>query len=176
MKKRKNLLVLFLVSMVTLVLIVITACYSEDITFQQANNKLSFPLLQPVETLEGWTLDDSVYEDNLFVTSYIDEDENRIELIQDQNIQGLNIHTLRDFLLFGETVIEESGEIEIREISHYVGEMMMIPEPNDTIQFTFVQKEDLLGSSENVPFYQVIGRGTSVYDVISFIEVLEVSS
>ncbi|WP_416149062.1 hypothetical protein ACM26V_22895 [Salipaludibacillus sp. HK11] len=144
----------------------------------QAKRELSFPILFPETILEDWTIEETIFEDRLLVTSFKNNDRGTIELIQDQNIQGLDEERLRNHLIFNESPTNLSQETEeIVEIYNYVGEMAYFMEPNPIVQFTFVVKNDLLAEvNDIVPNYQIIGKEISTDELRKFISTLEVST
>ncbi|UTR09102.1 DUF4245 domain-containing protein [Evansella sp. LMS18] len=143
-------------------------------TFNQAVRELPFPVLLPDDLPEGWEIAETVYDEELLVVSYDTGDGGRIELVQDQNIQGLELYTLRNYIISGSTSQDliESG-ITIQEFSDFIGELISFDEPVPTIQYTFVKKKNLFGSLENIPVYQVIGKEATLGDIRKFTERLE---
>ncbi|WP_167553267.1 hypothetical protein [Evansella clarkii] len=156
------------------IFLLLTACSSSDMTFNQAVRELPFPVLLPDELPEGWEISETVYDEELLVVSYDTGDGGRIELVQDQNIQGLELYTLRNYIISGNTSQDliESG-ITIQEFSDFIGELISFDEPVPTIQYTFVNKKNLFGSLENIPVYQVIGKEATLGDIRKITERLE---
>lgn len=160
-----------------LTVVTAAACTGEDAALSKAKEELPFPVLEPQDAPEGWTLDETIYEDRLLVTVFINENNGRIDLVQDQNIQGLNLEELRDFLLADEplnfTLNFNSGR-DMLEVSDYVGELAYLMGPEPTIQYTFVQKADLFAEIDgDVPYYQLIGKNISTGEMKEFIYSLE---
>ncbi|MDQ0257019.1 hypothetical protein J2S74_004464 [Evansella vedderi] len=158
-------------------LFLFSACTASDATLMQASRELPFPVLVPSNIPEEWEIAEIVYEDELLVISYLTENDHQVDLVQDRNIQGLNVAFLRDYMLTG-TVNEQlyMEGIEIKEISTFLGELTFFQQPVPTVQYTFVKKQDLFGSLERVPVYQVIGKEASFEDIKIVVDSLNVYS
>ncbi|PYZ93987.1 hypothetical protein CR194_00135 [Salipaludibacillus keqinensis] len=142
----------------------------------QAKRELPFPVIFPENVLEDWAIEETIYEDRLLVTTFKNSEEGRIELVQDQNIQGLDVEQLRNYVLSNDTPNTEFTKIqEIMEVNDYVGELAYFMEPIPTVQFTFVSKNDLFADvNGNIPYYQLIGKEVSTEELRKFIYTLEV--
>ena len=157
-----------------IMLFMLAGCTQSEVTFNQAARELPFPVLLPVNLPDDWGVVETVYEDDLLVISYDTGREGRIELVQDQNIKGMEFFTLRDYMISGITsqrLLEEGKSIH--EFYGYVGELISFDEPVPTIQYTFVNKQNLFGALEDVPVYQVIGKQASLEDLKKILEKLE---
>lgn len=158
------------------VVFVFIACTHAEMTLSQAKRELSFPVLFPEAMLEDWSIEETIFEDNLLVTSFVNNDKGRIELIQDRNIQGLDIERLRNHVLsnYSSLVIQEKQEVV--EVYDFVGELTYFMEPIPIVQYTFVSKKDLFTEkNESVPNYQLIGKEVSTEELRKFINTLEAS-
>jgi hypothetical protein len=165
-------------SLITVLVFIIAACTQAENTLSQAKRDLPFPVLFPEEMLEQWDVEETVYEDRLLVTTFHNEEEGRVELIQDQNIQGLDLEELRNYVLsnrsFTDQILEGNKVVEVED---FVGELAIFMEPTPTVQYTFVQKKDLFSEvNGNVPYYQVIGTDISQEELKRFISTLEAST
>ncbi|WP_280768777.1 hypothetical protein [Salipaludibacillus daqingensis] len=160
------------------VMFVVIACTQADATLSQAKRELPFPVLFPETMLENWTIEETIFEDNLLVTSFINNQDGRIELIQDQNIQGLDIEELRKHVISSEPTNDRIEQRqEVIEVYDFVGELAYFKEPTPTVQYTFVSKKDLfVDINGNVPNYQLIGKEISTEELRKFIYTLEVST
>ncbi|MGJ9385637.1 hypothetical protein [Salipaludibacillus sp. CF4.18] len=159
-------------------IVIVVACSHAEATFSQAKKELPFPVLIPESDLDGWDMEETIYEDELLVSSFIGENNRQIDLIQDQNIQGLDIPSLREHL---DLNMDFSGvrkpDTEVVEVSDYIGELSYFADPLPSIQYTFVDKKGLFEeTNEKVPSYQVIGKEVSTEELILFVESLEASS
>jgi len=157
---------------------VFIACTHVDATLSQAKRELPFPVLFPEVVLEDWTIEKTIFEDNLLVTSFTNNENGRIELIQDQNIQGLDVEQLRNHVMSSKRLpvrIEEYQDVV--EFNDFVGELTYFVEPIPTVQYTFVSKKDLFTEiNGTIPNYQLIGKEVSTEEIRKFIYTLEASA
>jgi hypothetical protein len=164
--------------MIVVLVVLLASCTQTDSTLTQAKQELPFPVLYPEEVPEGWAVDETIYEDRLLVIIFNNNQEGQIELVQDQNIQGLDVDELRNHVLSSVPVGNEFlVNHEVVEVGDYVGELAYFTDPISTLQYTFVQKNELF--TENIgpiPYYQVIGKGVSSDELKEFIHTLEAST
>lgn len=169
MKKTvRNIKLLF----ICLLFFVFSACAPSDATLMQASRELQFPILVPSTLPSNWDFSRIVYEEELLVLSYLTADEDRMELVQDRSIQGLNMAVLREFLLTGNRSPILPEEVEIKAMNGFIGELIYFEQPEPIVQYTFVKKQELIGSVERVPTYQVIGKGASFEELEQFVSSL----
>lgn len=154
--------------------IVLTACSDEEAAILQAARETDIPILLPSHEIEGWAIDKAIYKEELLAVRYVNEKDERIELIHDQLIEGLEILPLRNFLMTKEDMKDDRYG-EIVELEHFIGEMIAFEKPFLTYQYTFVKKKNLFSSVDQIPIYQVIGKNTSFENFISFIKALKVT-
>jgi hypothetical protein len=151
-------------------------CESTEATLSSADYELPFHVLQPESLAEDWTAKETIYDENLVILTYEHKEKGTIELIQDQQIQGLNKEKLR--LYMNEGVWPASAKVDMNSqtlmIEDYVGEWSAFPEAERRLQYTFVRQFDLYAEPQKgMPYYQVIGRDVSSSDMINFVESLE---
>lgn len=159
-------------------LLPVSACNHAEATLQEAQEEMPFQVLGPDTLSDEWRVGETHMEDTLVITTFIhEEDDSRyIELIQDPTIQGLQIELIRDFLIAeDQTVLQDEAERQMVETSQFVGEIKTEAEDDSDVQLTFVQKEDVYQSlTDDIPFYQASGKDVSVYELIDFVEDLDV--
>ncbi|MCD8511956.1 MAG: hypothetical protein LRY73_20305 [Bacillus sp. (in: Bacteria)] len=152
--------------------LLLSACAASDATLTQASRELSFQILVPNNLPDNWEFAGIVYEEELLVLSYLTDTEDRMELVQDRSIQGLNVAVLREYLLTGNRSPVLPEEVEIKEMNGFIGELIFFEQPEPIVQYTFVKKQELIGSVERVPTYQVIGKGASFEELEQFVDTL----
>lgn len=152
----------------------LTACSNEEAVILQAARETDIPILLPSYKVEGWSIDKAIYEDGLLAIRYVNESGERIELIHDQLIEGLEVLSLRNYLMTKED-IKKDRYGELIELEHFIGEMVVFDQPFLTYQYTFVKKQSLFASLDQIPIYQVIGKNTSFENFITFIKALKVT-
>ncbi|UTR14120.1 DUF4245 domain-containing protein [Salipaludibacillus sp. LMS25] len=164
--------------MTILLVVLLASCVQTDSTLTQAREELPFPVLYPEEIPDGWAVNETIYEDRLLVIIFNNNQEGQIELVQDQNIQGLDVDELRSHVLSNVSVGSEFLlSHEVVEVGDYVGELAYFTDPISTLQYTFVEKNELFNESVGpIPYYQVIGKGVSSDELKEFIHTLEVST
>lgn len=164
---------IFIISIV----FIFIACTHADATISQAKKELPFPVLFPEVVLENWSIEETIFEDNLLVTSFINKDKGRIELIQDENIQGLDVEELRNHVISDKSLVSTQEKQEVVEVYNFVGELKYFMEPTPIVQYTFVSKKDLfIKNNGSVPNYQLIGKEISTEELREFIKTLEAST
>lgn len=162
---------LFIILLATTLL---TACSDYKSVILRAVREDSFPILLPNDEVDGWTIDDAVYEEELLAIRFVKNENGYIDLIHDQEIKGLDVLSLRDYVMTEKQLPNDQNN-EIFEIEGYVGEILFYEEPFPTIQFTFVRKQNLIGSIDKIPLYQVIAKNTSLQEFLTFMKALKVA-
>ncbi|PTL39028.1 hypothetical protein C6Y45_08605 [Alkalicoccus saliphilus] len=151
-------------------------CGGTDATLSSADYELPFHVLQPESLSEEWAAKETIYDENLVILTYEHKEKGTIELIQDQQIQGLNKEELRLYMNEGAWPVSAKidGNSQTLMIDDYVGEWSAFPEADQHLQYTFVRQFDLYAEpQQGMPYYQVIGRDVSSSDIINFVESLE---
>lgn len=158
--------------MLILVLFFLTACQQEEAELQEANEELPFHVLHPVELSEEWHVREVIYEDEIVIVIYEDENNGVIELIQDQHIQGLDHEVLRDFLRSGQWSREDAAYKFDQPfmINDFVGEWTLLDKEDSNIQYTFMRQFDLFQEpAAGASYYQVIGKDVPAEKLEDFV-------
>lgn len=160
-----------------ILLLFLTACQNSESTLMEANEELPFHVLKPVELSEEWKIQNIIYEDDMVITIYENEENGVIEFIQDQNIQGLDHLQLKDFMKDGERVGDQLTETPPQPmmIDDYIGEWAVLNDHQWDMQYTFLRQFDLFQEPvQGVSYYQVIGRDVPAEKIIEFVETLNI--
>ncbi|SDO27002.1 hypothetical protein [Alkalicoccus daliensis] len=159
-----------------MLLLFLSACQSPEAVLTEAEQNVPFQLLMPQELSKEWSLKEVIYEDDLVVAVYKNDQNGTIELIQDPKIQGLNKEVLRDYLKqgeWGEQDIQLSSQ-DMMVIRNYVGEWTALEEEEWKTQYTFVRQFDLFTEPlDGLPYYQVIGVEVPAEEIIKFVKSLD---
>lgn len=175
MNKSVKAAILFL-HITVLMLIMLAACTQAEATLNQAQREMPFEVLKADPIPDDWALSETHYEDDLLVMIYeSDEYDGQVELVQDRNIQGLNMQVLRDHMISRTPAVEsEETDYQIMELDEYIGKMSLVVGEQSSIQFTFVNKEDLITStSVDIPIYQIVGKDVESITVLAFAAALK---
>lgn len=174
---RKSLKVRFLFLHVSvLIVIMLSACTQAEATLNQAQREMPFEVLMADPVPDDWSLAETHYEDDLLVMIYeSDVHDGQVELVQDRNIQGLDLQILRDHMISRTPAVEsEEREYQIMELDEYIGKMSLVVGEQSSVQYTFVNKEDLISStSVDIPIYQIVGKDVESITVLAFAAVLK---
>ncbi|MBU9720855.1 MULTISPECIES: hypothetical protein [Bacillaceae] len=160
--------------MLSFVIVISIGCSKSDMTVYQAARELPFPVLLPDPLPEGWEINETVFDDDLLVLSYKTENDGRVDLVQDLNIQGLDILALQTHVIVeGLNTTSSFPDESYTEIGGFIGELNRFVEPVPIVQYTFVNKDDLFNANDNIPLYQAIGKQASEVEVRKLVESLE---
>ncbi|WP_444685016.1 hypothetical protein [Alkalicoccus luteus] len=157
-------------------LFILSACAGDESALDEADAGTNVSVLKPVQLNEDWELQQVVEDDNLIVSIYEHAEKGTVELIQDQQIQGLDPVELRDYLNDGNWAgdLNNPADGMPLAIHDYVGEWTSLSNPEERVQYTFVRQFDLFQTpAEGLSYYQVIGQNVSESDVIEFVEALD---
>lgn len=157
-------------------LLLLSACANDEAALSEADEGTNVSVLKPVQLNENWELQEVVQDDNLIVSVYEHAEKGTVELIQDQQIQGLDPAELRDYLNDGNWTgdFHRPADGMPLAIHEYVGEWTSLPDPEERVQYTFVRQFDLFQTpADGLSYYQVIGQNVSESDVIEFVEALD---
>lgn len=161
MRNRKYLLNLIIVFF-------IVGCSSDQDVIKKAVNELDFKVLLPNYVPEELKPERPYFEDEIFILTYKNRGGSKyIEIIQDNCINGLNTHIVRDFVQTEEDPYKNLPNMSYVIIGEYVG-VFSINDKLDNLNFVFIPLS--LSSENHYPFYMINSVGV---DVEEFHEVIK---